>query len=125
MVGPGELVSAVTIPRPAAPVTEVFEKYAQWRGDFAEASVAIRLQWRGAEVSEARVAFGGVSPLPERCAQVERALVSGPLSNDAVRHAAEQGVHGALPLRDNQNKVALLVNLTERAALRALGLRTN
>ncbi len=124
VVGPGELVSAVTIPRPAAPVTEVFEKYAQWRGDFAEASVAIRLQWRGAEVSEARVAFGGVSPLPERCAQVERALVSGPLSNDAVRHAAEQGVHGALPLRDNENKVALLVNLTERAALRALGLRT-
>ena len=58
MVGPGELITAVTIPRPSAPVTEVFEKYAQWRGDFAEASVAIRLQWRGAEVSEARVAFG-------------------------------------------------------------------
>ena len=58
MVGPGELITAVTIPRPSAAVTEVFEKYAQWRGDFAEASVAIRLQWRGAEVSEARVAFG-------------------------------------------------------------------
>jgi CO/xanthine dehydrogenase Mo-binding subunit/CO/xanthine dehydrogenase FAD-binding subunit len=117
----GELIVAVTIPR-AMTSSEVFEKYAQWQGDFAEASVAIRLRWDGGKLSEARVAFGGVSPLPERCLAVERALLAGQgqPSAEAVRAAAQQAVHGALPLRDNQSKVDLLVNLTERAALRAL-----
>nr|MCH9674785.1 FAD binding domain-containing protein [Gammaproteobacteria bacterium] len=120
VVAAGELIVAVVIPRATTPSSEVFEKYAQWQGDFAEASVAIRLGWDGGRLSDARVAFGGVSPLPERCLGVERALLAGQTSPEGVRAAAQQAVHGALPLRDNQSKVDLLVNLTERAALRAL-----
>lgn len=122
VVAPGELITAVTIPHAGAgaATSEVFEKYAQWQGDFAEASVAIWLAWDQGRLTTARVAFGGVSPLPERSAAVERALLAGGTSNEALRAAAEQAVHGALPLRDNRSKVDLLVNLTERAARRAL-----
>ena len=43
VIAAGELIVAVSIPRPSTPSQESFEKYAQWRGDFAEASVAVRL----------------------------------------------------------------------------------
>lgn len=115
LVATGELIEAVTIPSPRFEVTEAFEKYAQWRGDFAEASVAVRLGWKGSELLEARIAFGGVSPLPSRAPDVEHALLAGGPSAQSVREAAQYSVHGALPLRDNSSKVSLLVNLTQRA----------
>jgi CO/xanthine dehydrogenase Mo-binding subunit/CO/xanthine dehydrogenase FAD-binding subunit len=120
VVAAGELIETVTIPSPQFDVTQVFEKYAQWRGDFAEASVAVRLGWQANDLREARVAFGSVSPLPARATNVEQALLKGGLSARSVREAAEHSVHGALPLRDNASKVNLLINLTERALNRAI-----
>ena len=124
VVTSGELIEAVTIPVPDFAVTEVFEKYAQWHGDFAEASVAVRLGWEGDELHEARIAFGAVSPLPSRASDVEHALLAGGPTTRSVREAAAYSVHGALPLRDNTNKVSLLINLTERALLSALARRS-
>ena len=123
VVDAGELIEAVTIPVPDFEVTETFEKYAQWRGDFAEASVAVRLGWQGNDLCDARVAFGSVSPLPSRSNDVEQAFLAAGPTKDSVRAAAEHAVHGALPLRDNASKVSLLVNLTERALTRALARR--
>jgi CO/xanthine dehydrogenase FAD-binding subunit len=120
VVGKSELVVEVVVPHPEFRTTQVFEKYAQWRGDFAEASVAVRLGWNDNKLTDARVAFGAISPLPERSKAVERALLTSDLSEAAVRDAAVQAVHGALPLRDNRSKVTLLINLTERAVNRAL-----
>ena len=120
VVQPGEIICEIVIPRPRIETTEVFEKYAQWQGDFAEASVAVQLGWKGEQIAQARIAFGGVSPLPERATRVERAIAQSAFSAEHVAEAAATAVHGALALKDNESKIPLLVNLTARALERAV-----
>ncbi|MDO8300891.1 molybdopterin cofactor-binding domain-containing protein [Lacisediminimonas sp.] len=117
-----EIMVQVEIPLPGKVrgCGQVFEKYAQWRGDFAEASVAVMLHRDGSRLASVRVALGAVSPLPVRAAHVERMLMTGRLDDSAIEAASRQVVLGALPLRDNAWKAELLVNLTRRALQRAL-----
>lgn len=118
-----EILVALEIPRPdLRNATRVFEKYAQWTGDFAEASVAVDLEHDGAGVRSLRIALGGVAPLPARAHAAERRLIGTRATDADIRAAAQACVHGALPLRDNAHKVPLLVNLAERALHRALAL---
>lgn len=118
---PDEIVAALEIPRPdLRRASRVFEKYAQWSGDFAEASVAVHLERDGPLVRAARIALGGVAPLPARARAAERRLIGSRATDADLRDAARACVQGALPLRDNAHKVPLLVNLAERALHRAL-----
>lgn len=117
-----EVIVAVEVPV-AKHTTQAYEKYAQWRGDFPEASAAVHLTWDGDRMRGARVAVGGVSPLPARAVHVEAALLtlgsSDAMSDLSVREAAEKVVLGALPLSENEAKVDMLVTVTERAIRRA------
>jgi CO/xanthine dehydrogenase Mo-binding subunit/CO/xanthine dehydrogenase FAD-binding subunit len=126
VVQPDELIVEVVLPHKTRVTTDWFEKYSQWEGDFAEASVAVRLEWKdesSIELRSARVAFGAVSPFPARSLAVEKALLLEPLSDESIQRAAALAVHGALPLKDNASKVVLLVNLTERAIRKAASRR--
>ncbi|WP_374666846.1 molybdopterin cofactor-binding domain-containing protein [Ramlibacter sp.] len=119
-VGPQEIIVAVEVPR-TADVTQAFEKYAQWRGDFAEASAAVHLHWQGDALRGVRISLGGVSPLPMRAAHAERALLvtARDLTDDHIAVAARKVVYGALPLRDNAAKVDMVIAVTARALRRA------
>lgn len=120
VLAPDELIVRIEVPRVAGVrVSTVFEKYAQWRGDFAEASVAVRLVWSGARATDVAIALGAVSPLPIRAQAVERALANQPLTDALIREAARKAAWGGLPLKDNAYKADLLVNLVERAVQRA------
>lgn len=101
--------------------TSAFEKFAIRKGDFAEASVAVRLTWQGGRVSDARVCVGAVSPFPARIAAAERTVCGERPSDARVRRAAEATIHGSLPLSNNRFKTHLLVTLAERALRRAVG----
>jgi CO/xanthine dehydrogenase Mo-binding subunit/CO/xanthine dehydrogenase FAD-binding subunit len=118
-LAPTELMLAILVPQSDS-VAELYEKQARWRGDFAEASVAVQLR-RAARGYAPRIALGGVAPLPMRAPQTEAILAeAGPTPSAATfRAAAEATLQGALPLSDNRYKADLLVNLTERALLRA------
>ena len=119
-VAANEIIRAIEIPRDAAPATQRFEKVAGWDGDFADASVAAKFTWDGPKLTSARIFLGAVAPLPVRAARTEAALLSGNLSEPAIRAAARMTVEGALPLSDNAYKARLLVNLTERAIKNSL-----
>jgi xanthine dehydrogenase YagS FAD-binding subunit len=101
--------------------TAAFEKFAIRKGDFAEASVAVRLAWDGHRVAEARLSVGSVAPFPARIRASERALQGSRPGGARIREAAEMTVHGSLPLSRNGFKTHLLVTLAERAIRRALG----
>ena len=117
-----EIIVAVDVPL-TAHSTQVYEKYALWRGDFPEASAGVMLSWQGDRLTGARISLGGVSPLPMRATHAERSLLNtgrrGELQDDAIREAAQKVVYGALPLRDNAAKVPMIVAVTERALRRA------
>jgi CO/xanthine dehydrogenase FAD-binding subunit len=113
----GEVMLAIEVPRIDA--AQVYEKYAQWRGDFPEASAAVRLRRSGGRLSEVRISLGGVAPLPMRPKAAEAALLRDGIGDAALRRAAEQVVRGALPLKDNAAKLDMIVAVTERALRRA------
>ncbi|MBK9605297.1 MAG: FAD binding domain-containing protein [Betaproteobacteria bacterium] len=114
----GEAIVRVEIPLPRES-TQAFEKFAQRQGDFAEASVAVRLEWQGGRLVAARIALGAVSPFPARATASERALCGTRPDARRIRSAAEMTVHGSLPLADNAHTAHLLVALAERAIARA------
>lgn len=117
-VGKDELIEAIEIPI-SADATFAFEKFGLRQGDFAEASVAVRAEWSGRKICALRIFAGAVSPLPLRAGKAEALLTGTALEPEIVTQAAATIVEGSLPLKDNQYKVPLLINLTKQALLAA------
>lgn len=124
-VSPVEIIVAIEVPRISS-VTQAYEKYAQWRGDFPEASAAVRLEWNGDTLRSARISLGGVSPLPMRAVHAEKSLMAQAartpartLTDEIIADAARRVVYGALPLRDNAAKVDMAISVAARALRRA------
>jgi CO/xanthine dehydrogenase FAD-binding subunit len=114
-----EIIVAIEVPLLDG-ATQAYEKYAQWRGDFPEASAGVCLEWSGDRLVSARISLGGVSPLPMRAVHAERSLINGKaLTDELIKTAACKVVYGALPLRDNASKADMIVAVTARALRRA------
>ena len=121
-LAPDELLLAVEIPLSATSRSTAFEKYAHQAGSFALASVAVSLGTLQGQIQSSRMTLGGISPFPERARLAERILVEQRPTPALIREAALAAVRGALPMRMNASKVALVVQLAERALRRALAL---
>ena len=118
VLGPGEVVVDVLLPRPGPGRRSAYRKVrARGSWDFAIAGVAVALRLEGRTVREARVALSGAAPVPWRATSAETALVGRPLDGAAARAAAAAAVKGAEPLRDNAYKVPLLQGLVEAQLL--------
>ncbi|HEX3193152.1 MAG TPA: xanthine dehydrogenase family protein subunit M [Streptosporangiaceae bacterium] len=90
---PDELLTEVRFPA-AGPGTGVsFEEVARRHGDFAIVGLATSLVFSGGVISEARLAFAGVSDVPVRAAAAEDLLAgerpSAELFDEAARRATE------------------------------------
>jgi carbon-monoxide dehydrogenase medium subunit len=91
---PDELLAEVRFPA-AGPGTGVsFEEVARRHGDFAIVGLATSLVFSGGAISEARLAFAGVSDVPVRAAAAEDLLAgerpSAELFDEAARRATEE-----------------------------------
>jgi CO/xanthine dehydrogenase FAD-binding subunit len=90
---PDELLAEVRFPA-AAPGTGVsFEEVARRHGDFAIVGLAASLVLSGGVISDARLAFAGVSDVPVRATAAEDLLAgerpSAELFDEAARRATE------------------------------------
>ena len=114
-----ELLVGVTIPTPADGARGVYLKVAE-RGehDFALASVAAQITLAQGVVEGARIALGGVAPVPWRAEEAEAVLLGKPLNEDVIREASLSATAGAQPLSQNGYKVELAQGLV-REGLRA------
>ncbi len=113
---PGELVTAVSIPRSSFAHHSAYVK-ARDRASFAFAlaSAAAALELDGNTVRSARVALGGVGTKPWRCPEVERALVGKPANSDSFRTASALALNDAHPSADNRFKIELGRRVIARA----------
>ena len=100
MLEPGELITAVELDPPPAE-RQVYLK-ARERASFAFALVSVAAV-ASAEDGIARIALGGVAPIPWRATRAEEALAGG----ESFARAAEAELERAEPLRDNGFKVRL------------------
>jgi aerobic carbon-monoxide dehydrogenase medium subunit len=103
-----ELIVAVRVPRVVPGTRAHYVKFLpRSQDDYATVSVAalVRLEPDGS-VAHARVALGGVGPVPIRATQVEQALLGGPLTKDAIAAAASVVTSAIDPLTDARGTAA-------------------
>jgi xanthine dehydrogenase YagS FAD-binding subunit len=117
VLAPGELITSVTLPAPAAGSKSLYLKLRDRAAyEFALASAAIVLTTSGGKITRARVALGGVGAKPWRSHEAEAALLNRPADAATFRRAADAALHDAKPQSEN----AFKVELSRRCIVRAL-----
>src|SRR4051794_9985937 len=115
---PGELIRAVRIPFPLAPVS-AFIKIAKRRfDDISSVAVAVALDLEDGVVRHARIGLGGVAATPVRARATEDALTGLPWSHDSVLGAAEVMAGEGTPLSDHRASAAYRTAMLRTALLK-------
>ena len=118
---PGELITAVTLPPPPAGRQTYRKVRDRASYAFALVSVAAAVAVEGGTITAARLAFGGLAPMPWRDGAVEAALVGQPATRPTFAAAADALLADARGHGDNDFKLPLarrtltatLIELTE------------
>jgi xanthine dehydrogenase small subunit len=116
---PDELIKAVRIPTPVAPIS-AFHKLAKRRfDDISSVAVGYALRLDGdARVADVRIGLGGVAATPLRALEVEAALLGQPWREDVVRSAAEVLARAGTPLSDHRASAAYRVAMLRQSLLK-------
>jgi xanthine dehydrogenase YagS FAD-binding subunit len=114
---PEELVLSINLPlSPFARHSHYLKLRDRASYEFALVSVAAAIDLDGAEIRGVRIALGGVAHKPWRADEAEKALLGKKPTREVFQSAADRGLQGAKPLRDN----AFKVEMAKRAIVRAL-----
>ena len=99
---PGELITEVVVPLPAAPLT-AFHKIAKRPfDDISSVAVAFAVDVADGEVRKARIGLGGVAATPIRALATEAALEGRPWNADTVDAAARVLAGEGTPISDQR-----------------------
>ncbi|MEO9323381.1 xanthine dehydrogenase family protein subunit M [Nocardioides sp. C4-1] len=113
---PGELITAVSVPRLGAHARSTYLKIRDRQSyEFALCSAAVVLDVRRDTITRARVAVGGVGTRPWRLEPVERALTGRRMTTTTFEDAVRRAADGARTLEHNAFKPALLRRTLVRA----------
>jgi len=119
MLDKNEAVTKILIPLD----NEVIGEYRKFRlrnsVDFAIVSAARAIKLEAGRVSDARLVFGGVSPMPRRAFEVEDYLKGKEITEATAEKAAELAVKDAIPLQYNAYKIVELKSLVKDTILAA------
>lgn len=119
---PDEIITAVTVPTPAANTKAVYLKFTTTGRnaiEFPLISVAASLAIQGGKVTDAKIALGGAGTFPVRATAAESAIVGTSVSTDTAAAAASAAVKDAVPLSMNKYKVNIARAFVARAILAA------
>ncbi|MGI4730341.1 MAG: FAD binding domain-containing protein [Janthinobacterium lividum] len=107
---PGELITGIELPPSSMAAHSTYRKVRDRASyAFALVSVAAALEVTDGQVSDVRLALGGVAHKPWRATRAEGLLKGGPATPEAFRAAAEAELADATPLGDNGFKIELAV----------------
>lgn len=105
---PGDLITHVTLPPPKKGSKQVYLKLRDRASyEFALASAAIVITTAGGNITQARIALGGVGTKPWRSPEAEAALAGKPANAANFRKAAEAAMRNAKPQSENKFKIEL------------------
>jgi carbon-monoxide dehydrogenase medium subunit len=127
-LGPGEILTEIRIPKPAAASGGAYLKIERKVGDYAVAAVAVQLELAGAAdptIRAIRIGLTNVSPIPMRARAAEAALTGQRPTDDVLEAAGKAAASECAPSADLRGQVDykrdLVRILTKRALRRALG----
>jgi xanthine dehydrogenase YagS FAD-binding subunit len=112
---PDELVRGVRIPVRSGDRGVYLKAMERKAWAFALVGIAVRLELDGNEIRDARVALGGVAPVPHRAHDAESVLTGNSPGREIFERAAEAALAGARPLAHNAYKIPLAKTLIIRA----------
>ena len=113
---PGEFVSKVKIPKPSSVSKSIYVKVKERQAyDFALSSVAISVELQNGTIKKARVALGGVAPIPYSIPHVNAELIGKSIEDLDPHSIGQLAVRGAKPLSENHYKVQLTASTVARA----------
>ena len=114
---PGELITRIVLPADAPERSAYLKVRERESGDFALVSVAaaLSLDDDGSTIRQARIALGGVAPVPYRAAEVEDYLTGRPIADVDPSEAAALALPNATPLPQNGYKLPMARNTVKRA----------
>jgi xanthine dehydrogenase small subunit len=106
-LGPGELIVSILVPKPL-PQTVVFFKVAKRKmDDISTVASAFAIDLDPADrVARARLAYGGVAPVPLRALQAEEALLGRSWDESAIQPAQEILERTLKPISDHRGSAA-------------------
>jgi len=108
-LGDQQLLAAVLMPLPATGERAAYCRAISRAGaEWPLAEAVVRLTTSAARIAFARVAVGGVAPVPLRRERVEQAMIGRPADGDTLRSAASHAADGARPLPMTGYKPGLL-----------------
>lgn len=118
----GAVLTHVVLPPPKPrEQAAYFRAIARARSEWPLVEALVRVVLDGETVRFARVAMGGVAPVPLRLPKVEAALLGGPLTPTTMAKAAALASEGASPLPMTAYKVELVEGTVLEALERARG----
>lgn len=116
-----EIVTAVRFPRQPIGDRWVFDLFSRRHGDFALLALAMTLSLDDVgAIASLRLGLGGVAPVPQRLARVERQAVGRVLDGDIVLELARAAAAEVTPEEDTQVPAQYRRDLVETLTARAL-----
>ena len=116
---PGEIMTEIRIPLPAAGTGYCYAKLKRKTGDFATAAAAVTLRMDGATVADVRIALTNVADTAIRATAAEQSLQGKPFDEQAVAEAARLAMSICTPVADLRGdaeyKTAMAGEMTRRA----------
>jgi len=114
----GEIIKAVRIPLPLAPMARFYKVCKRPMDDISTVAAAFVMELDGDTVKSIRIGLGGVAPTPVRAYKTEAALLGKPWDFRTVRGAAEVARAEFSPIDDHRGsaayRVAMLGKLLEK-----------
>jgi carbon-monoxide dehydrogenase medium subunit len=123
LLEPGEIMTAIRVPVPAAGSGYCYAKLKRKTGDFATAAAAVLLRLKGGVVDDVRIALTNVGPTPLQATAAEESLRGRKPDDDAIAAAARLATSICAPAPDQRGdeeyKTAMAGEMTVRALRRA------
>lgn len=114
----GELIRAIRIPMPPAPMV-AFHKIAKRRfDDISSVAIAFAFDVVDGVVQRVSIGLGGVAATPLRATATEAALRGQPWTADTVRQAAAVLGHEGTPIDDHRASAAFRAAMLEQSLLK-------
>ena len=118
-LAPGEIMTQIRIPTPAAGTGYCYAKLERKTGDFAAAAAAVLLRMKAGAVDDVRIALTNVAPTPLRATKAEAALRGKKLDDASIVEAARLAMSICAPTADQRGdaeyKTAMAGEMTVRA----------
>jgi carbon-monoxide dehydrogenase medium subunit len=119
LMKPGEIMTEIRIPVPAAGTGYAYAKLKRKVGDFATAAAAVVLRMNGDTVREVAIALTNVGPTPLKASAAENALRGKTLTDASIAAAADLAMSICDPATDQRGdaeyRTAMAGEMTQRA----------